>query len=105
MDPEPKNFKNEGNQLIVEWTDGHESKHYHKHLREKCPCALYQGEPDLLGNVKILVQSIPDDIRPKEISPVGRYAINIVWSDGHRTGIYTFDYLRGLCQCSECLSQ
>jgi len=105
LDPEPKNFKNEGNQLKVEWTDGHESMHYHKYLRENCPCALCQGEPDLLGSVKILGQTIPDDIRPKEVSPVGRYAINIIWSDGHRTGIYTFDYLRGLCQCTECLSQ
>jgi len=109
LEPEPTNFKNEGSVLKIKWTDEHESIYNHKYLRENCPCALCQGEPDMLGKIKVIGQTISgqtisDDVRPKEISPVGRYAISIIWSDGHRTGIYAFDYLRGLCQCNECLS-
>jgi DUF971 family protein len=34
--------------------------------------------------------------------PVGAYAIRIHWSDGHNTGIYSFDHLRAICPCPEC---
>ena len=36
------------------------------------------------------------------IVPVGHYAIQPEWSDGHHTGLYTWAYLRGLCPCAEC---
>jgi DUF971 family protein len=39
------------------------------------------------------------------VAPVGNYALQFVWSDGHETGIYTFEYLRKLCPCSQCLPQ
>jgi DUF971 family protein len=34
--------------------------------------------------------------------PVGAYAVQIVWSDGHDTGIYAFESLRGSCPCPDC---
>ena len=34
--------------------------------------------------------------------PVGNYAIRINWSDGHSSGIYSYDHLRAICPCSEC---
>ena len=34
--------------------------------------------------------------------PVGNYAIQPEWKDGHHTGLYTWPYLRGLCPCAEC---
>ena len=36
------------------------------------------------------------------VEPVGNYAIRIDWSDGHNTGIYSFDHLREICPCAEC---
>jgi DUF971 family protein len=36
------------------------------------------------------------------IEEVGSYAIRIEWNDGHNTGIYSFDHLRGICPCEEC---
>jgi DUF971 family protein len=36
------------------------------------------------------------------MKPVGYYAYTIAWSDGHNTGIYTFDLLRSLCECPQC---
>jgi DUF971 family protein len=38
----------------------------------------------------------PEDVRPVRVSPVGRYAIQITWTDGHDSGIYSFEYLRDL---------
>jgi DUF971 family protein len=36
------------------------------------------------------------------VEPVGGYAVRIDWSDGHGSGIYSFDYLRSICACSAC---
>jgi DUF971 family protein len=38
----------------------------------------------------------------RSIKPVGSYALQFIWGDGHRTGIYTFEYLRQMCECEEC---
>jgi DUF971 family protein len=38
------------------------------------------------------------------VEPVGNYAIRIDWSDGHNTGIYSYDHLRHICQCAQCLA-
>jgi DUF971 family protein len=45
---------------------------------------------------------IPPMIKPERIDVVGNYALHFTWSDGHNTGIYSYDYLRGLCQCPDC---
>ena len=45
---------------------------------------------------------MPADIRALSVKPVGRYGLQINWSDGHSTGIYTFDRLRPLCECETC---
>ena len=45
--------------------------------------------------------SISDELEMKDLSLVGRYALNFRWSDGHETGIYSFRYLRELCEQSE----
>ena len=36
-------------------------------------------------------------------STVGSYAMQLQWGDGHSTGIYTWEHLRSLCECPECL--
>jgi len=43
-------------------------------------------------------ESISENIEIKDLSVVGRYALNFRWSDGHETGIYSFRYLRELCE-------
>ena len=42
---------------------------------------------------------VPADVRPVRIEPVGRYALQITWTDGHDTGLFTFERLRELCPC------
>ena len=53
----------------------------------------------LCGDTAVAGQELRADVR---IVPVGNYAIQPEWSDGHHTGLYTWTYLRGLCPCDEC---
>ena len=39
------------------------------------------------------------------VEPVGSYAFKIYWSDGHSTGIYSYDHLRKICPCPECTAK
>ena len=52
-----------------------------------------------VGGLPILGQK---PLHPERAELVGRYALQIYWSDGHSTGIYSFPYLRSLCPCPEC---
>lgn len=80
----------------VTWDDGHVGEYDEVYLRGYCPCALCQGH-----GAQIRFIDVPD-AKLVEITPVGNYAVEMRWQDGHSTGIYTFDYLRSLCPCREC---
>jgi ATP-binding protein involved in chromosome partitioning len=89
------------NELQILWKDGHESIYTGYALRVGCRCAICIDE--ISGNRRLREQSISKDVRPLSIDPVGRYAIRFQWSDGHSTGIYTFEHLRELCACAICV--
>ena len=94
--------------LVVRWRDGHESHYGFDDLRKVCPCAdcrTAEAEKPT-GGFQVLAGPVVrrGEIRIVEISPVGRYALGFTWSDGHRTGIYSFDFLRRLCPCEACRS-
>jgi DUF971 family protein len=92
--------------LSVKWDDGHSSIIYLHTLRDQCPCAGCQGETVLLKTYKPEIHpDLPGKYTLKGIQQVGRYAVQISWGDGHSTGLYTWEYLRGLCECQECLSR
>jgi len=63
-------------------------------LRLACGCATCVDE--WTGQGRLDPDSVPKDVHPLKIEPVGRYAIQIDWSDGHSTGIYPFRRLREL---------
>ncbi len=87
-------------ELAVSWGDSHESVYPVRDLRLACQCARCVHE---VTRVAILVpKDVPLDIHPLEIKGVGRYGIQIHWSDGHNTGILTFRDLRALCPCEVC---
>jgi DUF971 family protein len=87
-------------ELRITWSDGHASRYAYRMLRQRCPCALCVHE--WTGDQLLDASAIPEDIVPREIAPVGAYALRFTWSDGHMTGIYTFTFLRSLCQCPAC---
>jgi DUF971 family protein len=49
-------------------------------------------------------RSVPPDIRPVSLALVGAYGLRVQWSDGHSTGIYTFERLLRSCPCPQCTS-
>lgn len=78
--------------LGIVWTD-ETSQHFDVvELRKKCPCASCVDE--WTRKPQLAPDAISQDVRPKHIASVGRYALNIQFSDGHQTGIYTFQQLR-----------
>ena len=78
--------------LEILWADGTVKRYDSRDLRLACPCAMCVDE--MTGKKTLERKAIPDDIAPRVISSVGRYAITVQWSDGHSTGIYHFDGLR-----------
>ena len=88
-------------ELLVVWSDGQRRQYTFVELREECPCASCRERR--AGAAKPSPTWLPvlglEEARPLKIvtmTPVGNYAYKIAFSDGHDTGIYTFDLLREL---------
>ena len=82
--------------LRITWADNRECRYKAVDLRRMCPCAQCVNE--WTGERMLKPESIADEIAIRDLSLVGRYAINFRWNDGHETGIYSFRYLRELCE-------
>lgn len=92
--------------LDIKWDDGHDGRISLKSLRDNCPCAGCRGETVLLKSYRPPPRlELPGMYTLKNAQQVGSYAIGVAWGDGHSTGIYTFQTLRDLCECNECLAQ
>jgi DUF971 family protein len=101
MKLELRNAQLIGNELALAWNDGTESFLQLETLRRACPCAACGGEPDVLGTVvRPNVTYSPESFQLTGFDIVGGYALQPRWADGHRTGIYSFTYLRRLGQAS-----
>lgn len=81
-------------ELTIVWSDGEQSAYNAPGLRRACPCASCVNE--WTGEKILQDEKISDDLTIKNVSLVGRYALNFRFSDGHETGIYSFKYLREL---------
>jgi len=86
--------------LRITWRDGHQSRYGYRMLRQRCPCALCVDE--WTGEHRLDPARVAAGIHPKEVARVGAYALRFMWSDGHGTGIYTFTFLRSICECDTC---
>jgi len=94
---EPREIKQEDDfTLRITWADARECSYKSVDLRRECPCAQCVNE--WTGERVLKPESIGEAIEIRDLSLVGRYAINFRWSDGHETGIYSFRYLRELCE-------
>lgn len=83
--------------LSIKWDNGDQTISFAKTLRQHCPCAVCQDERKNKDPLKVL-QSDQKSIELVKWVPVGNYALRLEWSDGHDTGIYTFEYLRQLSE-------
>ena len=85
-----------GNELVIVWDDGQESYYPLEALRRACPCAGCSGEPDLFGRMSMgpKPQYRPESFQLVSVTPVGNYALQPNWADGHTYGIWTYERLR-----------
>ncbi len=86
--------QHDDNTIVINWADGAKSLLDVRALRLACGCAACVDEWS--GASLLAPDSVPEDVKPRAIQSVGRYAIQIEWSDGHSTGIYPFQRLRSL---------
>jgi DUF971 family protein len=100
----------EGKGLEIDWQDGHKSVWGFAWLRDACPCATCvetrtqedrkPGQPKRAPAAVLPMYTPPP--KPASAHAVGRYALQFNWQDGHSSGIYSWEYLRRVCQCRQC---
>jgi len=91
--------------IKIDWKDGHHSDYGLTFLRDKCPCATCTGahgttprQPEAANPFQMFKPAL----KMLGVEPVGNYAIRINWSDGHNSGIYSYEHFRRICPCEEC---
>lgn len=75
--------------LTIEYKDGARFELPCEYLRVFSPSAEVQGH----GPGQAVLQTGKENVNIERIEPVGHYAVRLVFDDGHKTGLYTFDYL------------
>jgi DUF971 family protein len=75
----------------VRWDDGKESRFPPRWLRARCPCAGCVDEWS--GQRTVGEAQVKADVGAQNLESVGRYAVRIDWSDGHNSGIWSWEYL------------
>ena len=102
----------------ITWSDGHSSHYDFVYLRDWCPCATCNEERRkkeeadqrftgaASGSSRPTGSAVLPIFKPKararSAKAVGNYALQIEFTDGHSTGIYSFAYLREICPCDDC---
>jgi DUF971 family protein len=107
MDVYPTELKLCGNrELLIVWSDGQRRQYSFVALRNQCPCATcrekrrgQQEKP--VGLLPVLSMQEAQPLQIQAMRPIGNYAYNIAFSDGHDTGIFTFEHLRALGRIDE----
>lgn len=100
MTVQPTNIQRQDDRsLLITWDDGQQRRYTVRELREACPCASCREKRKAPVNPMQLNVLKPEETQPLGIAamkPVGSYAYNIEFSDGHDTGIFTLEVLREL---------
>ena len=89
-------IQNFPNGLAIKWSDTQESFLNFTSLRDQCPCANCKGESDIFGNIYKgpEIKKMDTAYELMNVIKIGHYAIQITWADGHKDGIFTYDFLR-----------
>jgi DUF971 family protein len=95
--PQPTQIRRLPDAIAVEWYDGHRSEYSYQLLRQECPCARCKSAKPDKNPLRLLpANQFLKNLKVIDIQLVGRYAIRLTWNDRHKTGIYTFEFLRSL---------
>jgi ATP-binding protein involved in chromosome partitioning len=97
----PRSITRRDDAVLIDWDGaGHLARFEARTLRLACPCA--ECVEEMTGRPILDPSRVPADVRPVSLALVGAYGLRVTWSDGHGTGIYTFDRLRAVCPCARC---
>ena len=89
MAPEHIELDGKGGVLRLAWPGGRLQALPFAALRQACRCAACQSAR-LLGQPA----QVADGVQVTALRPVGLYAVQLVFSDGHERGIYPWSLLR-----------
>ena len=87
----PIEIHRDDHQIVLKWSENEETALPARALRIACQCAQCRNE--MTGAAILDPRSIPGDVKPMSIELVGSYGFRVYWSDGHDTGIYTYETL------------
>lgn len=82
--------------MLLAWNNGEAYTIPYLELRFNCPCASCVDEHT--GRRTVRREGLKPEVRVTGVQLVGRYAVQLSFSDGHSTGMYHFDRLFELCQ-------
>jgi DUF971 family protein len=85
--------------LEISFDDGKSARLSCEFLRVYSPSAEVRGH----GIGQEVLQTGKEDVNITAIEPVGNYAVRLVFTDGHNTGLYSWDYLYELAEYYEAL--
>ena len=89
--PHPTNIKSRTKSRVLEvsFDDGSVFELPYEYLRVYSPSAEVRGH----GPGQEQLQLGKHEVTISEVKPVGNYAVQLVFDDGHNTGLYTWAYL------------
>jgi DUF971 family protein len=87
--------------MEIAFSDGRGFRLPYEYLRVYSPSAEVRGH----GPGQEVLQAGKRNVEIRSLEPVGSYAVQPVFSDGHSTGIYSWDYLYELGENQEQLWQ
>jgi DUF971 family protein len=94
-----KSLKGDREALLIHWSDGVTHRIPWRTLRDHCPCATCRQKRTKPAPVfNILKPEEAGPVRATSMAPIGNYAYQIDFSDGHKTGIFSLELLRELAE-------
>jgi DUF971 family protein len=85
-------LKKDARLLVISFDDGSEFEYTFEYLRVHSPSAEVRGH----GPGQETLQHGKEGVRITAVDPVGRYAVRLVFDDGHDSGLYNWQYLYDL---------
>ena len=90
--PKSVTYRSRTRELEIEYTDGTRARLDAEFLRVYSPSAEVRGHSES----QRVLQTGKKHVTIDQLQPIGNYAVRIVFSDGHDTGIYSWNYLYSL---------
>ena len=95
----PLSLRRDGDGLLVQWADAVTTFVSWRAMRTACPCATCVEERDKpVDPFRVLsaAEAAAGPPAPLSMTAVGRYAYQVAWNDGHSSGIYPLEAIRGM---------